>query len=245
MKYVLVNTLVIGLLGLSGYIFLEPVDLLAVEDQIVIHQVVSGEVAITSPPDITMLPELYGQTGGDSYGYAVWTITSNNTTGFTASLTASTSPNPTSDVMKGDRNGDYIHNYTPVVYNTPEAWSVPAADAEFGYTATTTTIGDLVAAFHDSSGTCGSGGTQGNCFINASSTSRQLINRGTSAPSGTQLGMTFKVTIGASHSPAVLADTYTATTTITANNKTAPKATQTLTFCCLDSAITTTIRAQA
>ncbi len=174
-------------------------------------------ISISSPSDCVLSPSLGGIGGGISNCFAVWTITTDSPAGFTASLTAtSTGTDGSGYVMKGNSINDYIANYTESAYNVPDYdWLVTNA-AEFGYTATTTTAADLVSAFKNTTGVCnGAAMTNDQCWIAASSTSRQIINRTSSAISGTNLSVHFRVQIN-SRAPAVNQGTYVATTTITA-----------------------------
>ncbi len=176
-------------------------------------------ISISAPSDCILSPSLGGIAGGTSNCFAVWTITSDNPAGFTASLTASTTGTDGSGyVMKGNSQGDWIGNYTEDTYNIPDYdWGGGSgflSAAEFGYTATTTTATDLAAAFKNSAGACnGAVMTNDQCWISASSTSRQLINRTSSAIDGISLSVHFRVQI---NNHAVLQDTYVATTTVTA-----------------------------
>ncbi len=176
-------------------------------------------ISISSPSDCVLSPSLGGIGGGISNCFAVWTITTDSPAGFTASLTAtSTGTDGSGYVMKGNSINDYIANYTESAYNVPDYdWgggSGFSSAAEFGYTATTTTAVDLAAAFKNSAGACnGAAMTNDQCWISASSTSRQLINRTSPAIGGTSLSVHFRVQI---NNHAVLQDTYVATTTVTA-----------------------------
>ncbi len=176
-------------------------------------------ISISSPSDCVLSPNLGGVGGGISNCFAVWTITTDSPSGFTASLTATTTGTDGSGyVMKGNSINDYIANYTEGAYNVPDyEWSVTNA-AEFGYTATTTDSGDLAQAFLNNGGNpCNTGSTMTNdtCWIAASSTSRQLINRASPALSGANLSVHFRVQIN-NRAPAVTQGTYVATTTVTA-----------------------------
>lgn len=222
MKKILVSAFSLYLIFLGSFFLFESDDLFAatVQDQITVSQSVTAEISITSPANVTMSPSLGGITGGNSDGYAQWTVTTSANDGFTATLTASGTPSQ-NYVMLGNSYGDYIDNYTEAAYNVPDyTWSVTSA-AEFGYTATTSTAADVAQAFKTTSpgsGPCnaGSNAAADTCWIAASTTARQVMNRSTSATSGTSLGIHFKVTLN-NHN--VVEDTYVATTTITATTQ--------------------------
>lgn len=222
MKKILVSAFSFYLIACGSFFLFESDDLFAatVQDQITVSQAVTAEISITSPANVTMSPSLGGITGGNSDGYAQWTITTSSFGGFTATLTASGTPSQ-NYVMLGNTGADYIDNYTPATYNVPDyAWAVTNA-AEFGFTATTTTttdVGQLFKTTAPGAGPCnvGSNVAADTCWINASTTAKQVMNRSTSAASGTALGIHFKVTLN-NHN--VVEDTYVATTTITATTQ--------------------------
>ncbi len=168
----------------------------------------------------TSKPPLGGITGGTSNGYAQWTITTGASGGFTAALTATTTAAPFMYAMKGNVYGDWIDNYAGTTTIPTYLWNVVNA-AEFGFTATTTTAADVGQSFKTAGAGLGPCNTGSNvladtCWIGASTTAKQVMNRSTSAVSGTSLGVHFRVQI---NNHAVLEDTYVATTTITATTQ--------------------------
>ncbi len=218
MKNIFISTLILSLLMFSGYIFLEPQEVLAVEDQITVTQSVTSEITITSPGNVTMSPAIVSITGNPdspSAGYAQWTIRTSNNTGFTATFKAS------STVMLGDAQDDQIDAYTEAVAGVPDyTWTVPSGSAEFGYNATTTTAADLDVSFKSAAGStpCNIGAVMTNdqCWLSASTSPETLINRATETTlDGVILGIKFQVELD---NHFVTEDTYTATTTVTATN---------------------------
>ncbi len=221
MKKILISAFSLYLVFCGSFVLFESDDLFAAEDadQITVTQSVTADISISAPSDVTMSPSLGGVAGGDSHGYAQWTITTGSVGGFTATLTASGTP-AQDYVMLGNTQGDWIDNYTSATYNVPDyTWAVTNA-AEFGYTATTSTAANVAQAFKSAGAAdpCNVAGTahEDQCWVAASTTARQVMNRSTSAGSGTQLGIHFRVTIN-NHS--VTTDTYVATTTITATTQ--------------------------
>ena len=213
-KDILGSTLIVALVAMATFIAYEPNVSQAVEDQIVVTQLVTGEITISSPSNVTMSPSIVGTTGNPgspSTGYASWTIITNNVSGFTATLRAS------STTMIGNVNGDIIDAYTAATAGVPDyTWDVPSGNAEFGYNATTTTAADLHQSFRNNGTACNDGAlmTTNNCWLAASTTAKILINRTTpTLVGGVILGLKFQVELDG-HS--VTADTYVATTTVTA-----------------------------
>lgn len=216
MKNIFISTLILILFMFSGYTFLEPQEIFALEDQITVTQSVTAEITITSPANVTMSPSIVGITGNPdspSAGYAQWTIATSNNTGFTATFKASSTD------MVGDTQGDSIQAYTEAVNGVPDyTWSVATNAAEFGYNATTTTAADLDVSFKSAAGSspCNAGSVMTNdqCWLSASTSPETLINRTSETTSGgVILGIKFQVEID---NHFVSEDTYTATTTVTA-----------------------------
>lgn len=218
-KTYLRDSLVGGFLGLFvlSFVFvgLEPSLSTAAEDQLTITQVITSEISFSTPAtDVTMTPQLTGLTGGTSNGTSTVIVLTNNTTGYTMTITASSSP-----AMKGYLGTDSIPDYTPANSSIPDfAYSVPSG-YEFGYTVGASTTADLAQKFLDNGSTCNTGsadtGTVASCWYGLSTTATSTILRTTQTPgSGSTSSLYFKVTINSGS--AVTEDTYQATTTLTA-----------------------------
>ncbi len=209
------------LLGLiAGYFLLEPViSHSQAYDQFTVTQQVTAEISfLTAANDITMSPSLPGITGGTASGSAQVVVYTNNTTGYTMTLAASGSP-----AMQGTTQGDSIPDYTPASTYVPDySHTVAANAAEFGYTVSASTTGDLAAKFLDNgSNACGTGSNDTNgfstCWYNASTTATSTVNRTTATPaSGATTTIFFKTLIQSNPSDSVAEDIYVATTTLTA-----------------------------
>lgn len=138
MKQIIKNlftlTLVVGMV-LVGYSAMEPAVLLAqsATDEVQVSLTVDSGITISSPSDVTMSPNL-SVTQNTSTGDVAWTVTTNDTDGYTLTVQASTSPALQSA-------GDDFPDYTETVENTPEAWSVTSA-YEFGFGAHGTDVTD-------------------------------------------------------------------------------------------------------
>ncbi len=72
----------------AAFISLEPHFVGAVEDQVVVNQAVTAGIAIDSPSDVSMSRALT-VTDNTSVGTSTWTVTTNNQSGYTLSLSAS------------------------------------------------------------------------------------------------------------------------------------------------------------
>jgi hypothetical protein len=199
------------------FLVIEPTVSNAIEDQFTVTQSVTAEISFLTPSaDITMSPSIAGLTGGTSNGSTYVRVLTNNATGYSMTLTASSSAG-----MIGNTQGGTIPAYVPSSGIVPDfSFTTPANSARFGYTVEASTTADLAQAFLDNgSTTCntGSADTVDACWVNASTTARTIINRSSStANSGATTTIKFRVTINSSPSPAIPQDTYVATTTLTA-----------------------------
>ncbi len=106
----------------------EPAVSKAVTDDVTVTQSVTSGISISSPSDITMTALSTSQ--NTAVGSAAWTVTTNNVTGYTIGLHASTSP-----ALARSGGGGNIADYTPAVAETPETWSVSSGSIEFGFSA--------------------------------------------------------------------------------------------------------------
>ncbi len=97
-------------------------------DDVVVNQAVTSEITLSAPSDITMTA--LSTTQNTAVGTAAWTVITNNDDGYTLTLHASTAP-----ALARSGGGGNIVDYTPAVSETPETWSVPASNVEFGFSA--------------------------------------------------------------------------------------------------------------
>lgn len=220
MKYLkecLAGALILNLAFMAMFVMAEPTLSRAIEDQFIVTQVVTSEISFaTTAADVSMSPSLGGITGGTSNGTTTVIVYTNDTSGYTMTATASSSP-----AMQGDVTTSSIADYTPAAAGIPDfAYSVPTS-AEFGYTVSASTTADLALKFKDDGASCNSPtatlDTSGSasCWYGLSTTATSTIVRSTAtSASGSTSSMTFKLTINAG--TGVTEDTYKATTTLTA-----------------------------
>ncbi|HLP44267.1 MAG TPA: hypothetical protein VK145_03250 [Candidatus Nanoarchaeia archaeon] len=205
-------TLVIAMM----FTLVEPGLSFAIEDQFTISQTVTSEISFaTTATDVTMSPSLGGITGGTSNGTTTVVVLTNDSSGYTMTIKASTSP-----AMDGETTTGTIADYTPVAAGVPDfTYSVPSS-AEFGYTVLASTTSDLAQKFKDDgASTCntGSADTSGaaSCWYGLSTVATSTIFRTTAtSASGSTSSVVFKLTINSGSF--VPEDTYKATTTLTA-----------------------------
>ncbi len=163
-------------------------------------------LALTLPSDVTLSPSIPNTGGGTANGTAVWTVVTDNSAGYTFTLSASASPTLASGVNN-------FPVYVTAGADPDFTFTTPAASSRFGFTPEGS---DIVQRFKDNGAVCitGSGDTASSCWAPLL-TSAQTIALRTSAnhPLGTATTVRFRAVSGASNTQAP--GTYQATTTIT------------------------------
>lgn len=215
---VLAALLTVALLG--SYFIAEPNVGQAIEDQFTVTQTVTDEISFLTPADnVVMNATIPGITGGTATGTTWVRVLTNNADGYTMTIVSSSSP-----AMQANASSDVIQDYTAAAFGTPDfTRSVGANTGEFAYTITASSTTDLAQKFLDDGGTCGTGGSDTNglfsCWYGLSTTATSTINRTTATPaSGSTSTLYFVTQITSNPAPSIGADTYVATTTLTAVN---------------------------
>jgi hypothetical protein len=208
-------------LGAALFIILEPAmtfSAITATSQFTISQTVNAEVSFLTPAtNVTLTPSLGGVTGGTANGSTQVVVLTNDHLGYQMTLQASSSVG-----MIGNFNSaNSIPVIVPATPNVPNFSfnTVAANGAAFAYSIEASTTADLSQIFKDNGATCntGSGDTIGSCWLNASTTAVQIVNRSSATTgSGATTTLKFRVIIGANPTPAIPDDTYVATTTLTA-----------------------------
>jgi len=169
------TSLFVTLAAAFVFVVVEPALIAAVEDQFKVSQTVTAEIAFTtSAADVTMNGSIPGITGGTAYGTTTVVVTTNNNSGYTMTITASSSP-----AMQGEAQGGTIADYTPASAGVPDfTFSVPTG-SEFGYSVSASTTADLAQKFLDNGTTCNTGAldTSGNasCWTGLSTVATSTI----------------------------------------------------------------------
>lgn len=196
---------------LSIFAHLEPTLASAVTDSVTVTQVVTSEITISAPANVTMSPTIAGMTGGTGNGSATWTVITNDTAGFNMGLMASTTA--------ALKSGSYsFADYTEAAAVPDFTWTVAATDSEFGYTVEPATVADTVLALKDNGTACGGTATLNaadTCWDGFTTSNVVVINRSSITTSAGQAEVVkFRAQSGASHFQEE--GTYTATITATA-----------------------------
>lgn len=163
-------------------------------------------IAISSPSDVTMTS--IEDSGGTSDASVAWTVTTDNSAGYTLGVSASTDPALTSGVNS-------FADYTPAGAVPDYTFSIVASASEFGYSPEGD---DITSRFQDDGSSCnaGSGDTIDACW-DGFSTTNESVAGATSAnhnTDGTKTTLKLRAEIGSSASQA--SGTYSATVTATA-----------------------------
>jgi len=186
--------------------------------QFTITQNITGDVSfVTAPTNITMSPDLGGISGGTSNGQTQVVVRTNNTTGYTMTITASSS-----NGMEGNATAGTIPALVTATPGLPDyafsSGTIGANKAYFGYTVSASTTADLNISFKDNGSVCGGAGTLDttgfDCWL-AATTTAKIIAGTTGVTDGSTTTLKFRVVINANPSPAIPEDVYVATTTLT------------------------------
>ncbi len=178
---------------------------------------VTSEISfLVSGSNLTLSPSIGGITGGTANGQTSVRVLTNNATGYSMTLTASSSLG-----MIGISGASVIPAYVPASGTTPDfTFTTPVNTGRFGYTVEASTTADMASIFKDNGATCGGAGAADaadSCWLNASTTATTIVNRSTAtAASGATTTIKFRAVITANPVPAISQDTYVATTTLTA-----------------------------
>jgi hypothetical protein len=162
-------------------------------------------LAITSPGNIALAPNIPSVGGGVANGQASWTVTTDNPAGYMLSLVSSGAPALSSGI-------DNFSDYTPAGSDPDFIFSVGASASEFGYSPEGV---DIVQTFKDNGAACnlGASDTADRCWAPLSTTPRIIGHRVTANnTTGSVTTIKFRAESGASHVQP--AGAYTATATL-------------------------------
>ncbi|HBH46542.1 MAG: hypothetical protein A2445_05265 [Candidatus Jacksonbacteria bacterium RIFOXYC2_FULL_44_29] len=214
-------SIVVGTIVLSfGYLMFEPGESRSASDndQITVTQVVTGEISISSPVNITMSATIPGRTGNalnPATGQVMWTVITSNSSGFNLTLAAFNNP-----AMQNSA-ADSFANYTSSTSTPDFTWAVADGAAEFGYTVEPETTADTDQTFMDNGATCNTGAANAanSCWFGFNALNAEtIVNRSSETNAGGEDELVrFRTEFNNISASAVLpAGTYTATITATA-----------------------------
>jgi len=115
-------------------------------DTVVVTLNVTSGIAIDSPADVTMSRNL-SMSNMTAVGTSTWTVTTNNITGYSLTIKATSSP-----AMQQNATTTIDDYHT----GTPDTWSVSAGTAKFGYSAYGTDVTTVPTSPWGTGSTCSS-----------------------------------------------------------------------------------------
>jgi len=186
-----------------------------------VKQEIIGETSfLVAPSDVTTNGTINGFTGGNASGTTEFSIISNNATGYIVQI--SFENNGFGTAMLGDAsNSEAIVDYV-ASSSEPGYGYVDRASAQFAYTVSSQTSTDTDDSFLNSGGLCNQNGGSENgatkdtkCWMEPTTASFDIINRENAAVAGATSTIEFDITVPSGASPVPVADTYTATATLT------------------------------
>jgi len=173
-----------------------------------IPMIQGGEISISTPDDLVMLPEIGAITGGTASGTISWTVTTDNLLGYYLAVKASASPALSSA-------GANFTDYITAVEDVPDfVWSIADNASAFGFTPEGT---DVIQKFQDNAGVCNAvgGDTTAACWEKFLTTNQTIASSDMpNNPAGVTTVLRVQAQSGSTHLQT--AGTYTATITATA-----------------------------
>jgi hypothetical protein len=172
------------------------------------QQMQSGSISITSPADPTF-SNMSGIAAGEANTSSVWTVTTDNSAGYTLAVKASTNP-----AMKSSTFGSFFSDYTPSGANPDKTFSIASTISAFAFSPEG---GHIVQRYKDNGSSCntGSSDTIDACWDGFTTSDVNIASSATSnSPSGTATTIKYKVAVGSDK----IQDSgaYSATITVTA-----------------------------
>ncbi|MAZ30025.1 hypothetical protein CL655_01950 [bacterium] len=204
------------------FALLEPLALTAQESvDITISQTITGETSFTSDPgNVNMDTSIASITGGTSNGTTTFTVQSNNGSGYNVTILFEDQPS-----MQQQAGASNIPNYIEDTPDEPDYGfgnESSGGSAQFGFSVFGASASIVASEFLDNSGgaanacSTGSDNAYAQCWSAGSTTARTILDRSSATTGGGDTSnVLFRVHVPANPSPAVPADTYVATATLT------------------------------
>lgn len=206
-----------------GFFLAEPsvsrAQLVDTSNSFTISQTITGETSfLVEPTNVTMAGGgINGLTGGNATGSTQFSVLSNNPTGYYVNIAFD--DNAGAHAMYGDVTGDDgIRDYDESTPGTADFGFTASTAAQFAYSVISSTTADTSSNFDHNGSACNSSPDTDadlSCWKAPTIAEYEIVNRSTSAVTGATSTIVFKVDVPSGADPAPLADTYTATATLT------------------------------
>jgi hypothetical protein len=219
---VIAGVLATALIAASFFIVEPRVGQAVTSGPFTVRTTVTDEISfLVNAANVTATTAINGITGGTANGSTTVVVRTNSASGYY--MTIAYYDNGTDNAMIGDNSlSDSIHDYASSSTEPTFGFYTASTSSVFGYTVSADNDSDLDQSFlHDGSGNCNAGATYNglNCWMEPTVAAFQVVDRGTSASGGATTTLHFRVHVPNSPNPALVADTYTATATLTALNQ--------------------------
>jgi hypothetical protein len=192
----------------------------ATSNDFYIRQTITDENSFKVVSDVNMVGSINGVTGGQATGTTDFVVLSNNSAGYSVDIDFQYTTN--NEAMVGDESGsEAIRDYDGDVGGEPSFNFVASSSAAmFAYTVTSDDSADTAQSFLSFGGACnvasGSGGTQATdqCWKSPAAAGFTVVDAADAATTGATSTLKFVVTVPNGANPTPLAETYTATATL-------------------------------
>ena len=214
-----VATTVIAALMVATFFVLEPsVGRAQDSATFTISQVITSETSfLVDPTNTTLIGSLNGITGGTANGSTTVVVQTNSPTGYTMQIGFFN--NGTPNAMLGRVSASQsIRDYPATSTQPTFAFSTASSSSVFAYTITAADNSDLEQSFLNNGTVCNTGAARSSydqCWMEPTTANYQVINRATDATTGATSTLHFRVHVPNNPNPGLVADTYTATATLT------------------------------
>jgi len=192
----------------------------ATSNDFYIRQTITDENSFKVVSNVNMDGSINGVTGGQATGTTQFVVLSNNSAGYTVEIDFQYTTNV--EAMVGDESGDEaIRDYDGDVVGQPSFNFVASSSAGlFAYTVMSTSSADTAQSFLSLGTDCniapGGGGsqTEDRCWKSPDSAGFTIVDAGDAATRGATSTLKFVVNVPNGANPTPLAETYTATATL-------------------------------
>ena len=221
--YALVAAVLTVAVSMASFFLIEPTVGQAVDSTpFTIKTTITDEISfLTQPTNVTATSSINGITGGTANGSTTAVVRTNSFTGYEMFIAFAN--NAPDNAMLGDvSDNQSIRDYPASGGEPTFLFSTASTSAVFGYTVSAADDTDLDQSFLDDGSSCndlGGSYTADRCWMEPSVSSFQIIDRTSAAATGATTTIHFRVYVPNNPSPALVADIYTATATLTALNQ--------------------------